>query len=285
MRGQDSDFNPVTSTQSIRIRLPPVGGGAMAFLPTTAASARQLPLLSNSGGGHKLAFRMKRSFSYQWALGSILAGWLASAPSGLAQDLQPISLPPPQMTGGKPLMQALKERQTVRDFSPASLPPQVLSDLLWAGDGINRPEIAHRTAPSAMNSQEIDLYVATTEGIYVYDAKGNRMEAVASGDIRARTGGQDFVKVAPVALILVADLTRLTKAKPEDKARYATIDAGYISQNIYLFCASAGLATVVHETDRTGLREALHLKPDQKIIIAQSVGYPKATPASNGSVR
>lgn len=189
------------------------------------------------------------------------------------------------MTGGKPLMQALKERQTVRDFSPASLPPQVLSDLLWAGDGINRPEISHRTAPSALNSQEIDIYVATATGIYVYDAKGNRMMPVGLGDIRVRTGGQDYVKVAPVALILVADLTRLTKAKPEDKEWLATIDAGYISQNIYLFCASAGLATVVHETDRIGMREALHLKPDQKIIIAQSVGYPKPTSASRGSVR
>jgi nitroreductase len=224
---------------------------------------------------------MKRLFFFQWALGSILAAWLASALPGLAQDLPSISLPPPQMTGGKPLMQALKERQTVREISPAHLPPQVLSDLLWAGNGINRPEIAHRTAPSAMNSQEIDIYVAITEGIYVYDAKGNRMEPVASGDIRARTGGQDFVKVAPVALILVADLTRMTKVQPEDKERYATIDAGFISQNIYLFCSSAGLATVVHETDRTGLREALHLKPDQKIIIAQSVGYPKAKPASS----
>jgi nitroreductase len=228
---------------------------------------------------------MKRSFFFRWALGSILAGWLASALPGLAQDLQPISLPPPHMTGGKPLMQALKERQTLRDFSPARLPPQVLSDLLWAGNGINRPDIAHRTAPSAMNSQEIDIYVATAQGIYVYDAKGNRMEPVVAGDIRARTGGQDFVKVAPVALILTADLTRLTKAQPEDKERLATIDAGFISQNIYLFCASAGLATVVHETDRTGLREALHLKPEQKIIIAQSVGYPMPTPASSGSVR
>jgi nitroreductase len=222
---------------------------------------------------------------FQWALGSILAGWLASAAPCPAQDLHSISLPPPQMTGGKPLMQALKERQTVRDFSPANLPLQVLSDMLWAGNGINRPEIAHRTAPSAMNSQEIDIYIATTEGIYVYDAKANRMEPVASGDIRARTSGQDFAKVAPVALILVADLTRLTKTQPEDKERYATFDAGYISQNIYLFCASAGLATVVHETDRTGLRGALRLKPDQKIIIAQSVGYPTATPASSGSVR
>ena len=228
---------------------------------------------------------MKRSFPLRWALGSILAVCLASAPATLAQNLPSLSLPPPQMTGGKPLMQALKERQTKREISPAKLPPQVLSDLLWAGDGINRPETAYRTAPSAMNSQEIDIYVATSQGTYIYDAKANRLEPVASGDIRSRTAGQDFVKAAPVALIFVADLTRLTKAQPADRERFATIDTGFISQNIYLFCSSAGLATVVHETDRTGLREPLHLRPGQKVIIAQSVGYPQPTSSNSGPVR
>ena len=206
-----------------------------------------------------------------------------------AQQLQPISLPKPQIAGGMPLMQALAQRRTTRVFGDRDLPLQTLSNLLWAAFGVNRPrEVMQglgRTAPSAMNSQEIDIYVATTEGIYVYDAKGNRLEPVASGDIRVRTGSQDFVKVAPVALVLVADLARQTKAKPEDKEGYASFDAGCISQNIYLFCASAELATVVHETARTGLREALHLKPDQKIIIAQSVGYPKATPAASGPAK
>ena len=213
-------------------------------------------------------------------LALVLAGFLLSVLPGMAEDLRPVALPPPRMEGGKPLMQALKERKTVREFSPTVLPAQVLSDLLWAGNGINRPEIAHRTAPSAMNSQEIDIYVATAEGIYVYDAKGNRLEPVAAGDIRSRTGGQDFVKVAPLALIFVADLTRLTKAKPEDKDRYASIDAGYISQNIYLFCASAGLSSVVHELDRSQLGEILKLKPEQKIILAQAVGFPKEPSSS-----
>lgn len=188
----------------------------------------------------------------------------------------PVALPPPNTAGGMPLMQALKERKSAREFDAKALPPQVLSDLLWAGFGINRPENVHRTAPSAMNQQEMDIYVATANGVYVYDAKTNQLITVSSDDIRARTGKQDYVKVAPVALILVADFARMVKPKPEEKDRLATIDAGYISQNFYLFCTSAGLATVVHETDQTALREVLRLKPDQKIIIAQSVGYPKA---------
>ena len=138
----------------------------------------------------------------------LLAGLLVASLPGSAQDLQPIPLPKPRMEGGMPLMEALKNRKTAREFSPAELPPQVLSDLLWAGFGINRPENAHRTAPSAMNSQEVDIYVATAAGTYVYDAAGNRLVPVASGDIRARTGSQKFVKVAPVALLFVADLTR-----------------------------------------------------------------------------
>lgn len=195
--------------------------------------------------------------------------------AGSASAAEPIALPAPRTEGGMPLMQALKERKSAREFSATALPPQVLADLLWAGFGINRPENGHRTAPSAMNQQEIDLYVATAEGVYVYDAKANQLQLVVAEDIRARTGKQEYVKIAPVALILVADLARMTKPKPKDQERYATIDAGYISQNLYLFCASAGLATVVHEIDHSSLCDLLRLRPDQKIIIAQSVGYPK----------
>jgi SagB-type dehydrogenase family enzyme len=206
---------------------------------------------------------------------SLFAGLLIAAAPCLAQDLKPIPLPKPRMEGGMPLMEALKNRKTSREFSPAALSPQILSDLLWAGFGINRPENAHRTAPSAMNSQEVDIYVATADGIYVYDAAVHRLAPVAAGDIRAKTGKQEFVKIAPVALLFVADLSRLTKAKPEDREHYAAIDTGFIAQNIYLFCASAGLSCVVHELDRTGLSETLKLKPEQKIVIAQSVGLPK----------
>lgn len=126
-----------------------------------------------------------------------------------------------------------------------------------------------------MNAQAIDIYVALAEGTYVYEAQGHRLRPVAAGDLRRRTGGQDFVKVAPVALIFVADLSRLEKARPEDRERYANLDAGYISQNVYLYCASAGLAAVAHELDRREFPALLQLKPEQRVILAQSVGFPK----------
>ena len=205
----------------------------------------------------------------------VLVGAACLSVLGGAAALQPVPLPKPRMEGGKPLMQALKERRSTREFSTAKLPPQVLSDLLWAAFGINRPEIDHRTAPSTMNSQEVDLYLATRDGLYLYEARGHALKPVLSEDIRAKTTGQDALKAAPVALILVADLPRLSKAKPEDRDFYAAIDAGFISQNIYLFCASEGLATVVHDLDRPSLAQAMKLKPEQKIVIAQAVGYPK----------
>jgi nitroreductase len=204
-----------------------------------------------------------------------LTGSLLAAPSSPAAELPPVQLPKPRMEGGKPLLQALKDRKSVRDFKADSLAPQVLSDLLWAGFGVNRPEIDHRTAPSAMNSQEIEIYVATADGLFLYDAKPHQLKPVLSEDIRAKTTGQPTLREAPVALIFVADLTRMTKAKPEDKEFYAGIDSGFISQNIYLFCASEGLATVVHDLDRPGLAQAMKLKPEQKVVIAQAVGYPK----------
>jgi len=192
-----------------------------------------------------------------------------------ADEPQTILLPKPRMEGGKPLLQTLKERKSVRDFKTDPLAPQVLSDLLWAGFGVNRPEIDHRTAPSTMNMQEIDVYVATAGGLFIYDAKPHQMRLVGSGDLRARTTGQAELKQAPVALILVADYARMAKAKPEQREAYAYIDAGFISQNIYLFCASEGLATVVHDLDRASLAPGMKLRQDQKIIIAQAVGYPK----------
>lgn len=192
----------------------------------------------------------------------------------IAAELQPIILPQPQTDGGRPFMEVLRERKTIREFSTNALPLQILANVLWAGFGTNRVD-GHRTAPSTMNCQAIDIYVALPEGTYVYEAQDHRLRPVASGDIRARTGGQDFVKAAPVALIFVADLSRLDKAKPEDRERYANIDVGYVSQNIYLYCASERLATVVHELDRRELAARLNLKPDQRIILAQSVGFPK----------
>ena len=174
-------------------------------------------------------------------------------------------------------MEALQQRRTVREIKSEPLAPQVLSDLLWAAFGINRPENAHRTAPSAMNSQEVDLYVALAEGLYVYEAGPHQLKLVEAADVRAKTSGQPFATNAPLTLIMVADLTRLEKARPQTRLLYANFDAGCISQNIYLFCASAGLATVVHDLDRTVLRPSMKLRPQQEIIMAQAVGFPQPT--------
>jgi nitroreductase len=200
--------------------------------------------------------------------------WFLVALPLVAAELQPIALPPPQTDGGRPLMQALKDRKTIREISTNALPLQTLANLLWAGFGTNRVD-GSRTAPSAMNSQEIDLYVALADGTYLYEPQDHRLRPVISEDIRAKTGSQDFVKAAPVGLLFVADLSRMVKAKPEERERYAGVDTGYISQNIYLYCASEGLATVVHELDRRQLPSLLKLRPDQRLILAQSVGYPK----------
>jgi len=190
-----------------------------------------------------------------------------------AAETNLIPLPVPITSGGKPLMTALKERQSIREFSPRAIPEQALSDLLWAGFGFNRPEIDHRTAPSTMNMQEIDVYVVRADGIYLYEAKPHQLRQVATGDIRPKTGGKAELQGAPVILILVADQARMTKAKPETRDFYAAIDAGFISQNVYLYCASAGLATVVHELERPPLARSMNLRAEQKIVIAQSVGY------------
>jgi SagB-type dehydrogenase family enzyme len=192
------------------------------------------------------------------------------------QEMKPLELPKPQTDGGKPLMQVLKARHSTREFKPDKLPLQILSNLLWAAFGVNRPDSGKRTAPSAMNWQEIDIYVALPEGLYVYDAKAHRLNAVLEGDVRAATGGQDFVKDAPLNLVYVADLARTKDAGTEEKNFYSTIDAGFISQNVYLFCASEGLATVVRGTvDRSALAKLMKLRPEQKILVAQTVGYPR----------
>lgn len=206
----------------------------------------------------------------------ILFLMLISFTFATAQELKPIQLLPPQTDGGKPLMQVLKERKTIREFSSEKLPLQVLSNLLWAAWGINRGDLSKRTAPSASNMQEIDVYVATAEGLYLYDAKNQMLNQILAGDIRAFTGKQDFVKDVPVNLVYVADYSKMGDRPDEDKRFISGIDTGFISQNVYLFCASEGLATVVRgNVDKPALEQAMKLKPTQKVVVAQSVGYPK----------
>ena len=193
-----------------------------------------------------------------------------------AEGLKPVQLLKPQIDRGRPLMQVLKDRSSSRSFRTEKLPIQVLSNLLWAAFGVNRADIGKRTAPSAMSWQEVDIYVAMAEGLYQYDAKDHILKPILPDDIRGLTGRQEFVKEAPVNLIYVADFSRMGTAAKEDKDLYSAADTGFISQNVYLYCASEGLATVARGSiDRQTLSKVMRLRPDQKVILAQSVGYPK----------
>jgi len=194
----------------------------------------------------------------------------------LAQEPKSVQLPSPQMDIGKPLMQALKLRQSSRNFDTKLLPMQELSNLLWAAYGINRPESGKRTAPSAMNWQEIDVYVALPEAMYRYEAKSHSLVTVVAKDMREATGKQPFVKEAALDLVYIADGAKMRNANEEDQKLYSAADAGFIAQNVYLYCASQGLAVVVRGmVDRPALAKALNLRPEQKIILSQTVGYPK----------
>ncbi|MFC1541596.1 nitroreductase family protein [Candidatus Latescibacterota bacterium] len=193
-----------------------------------------------------------------------------------AQELKTIQLPEPQKTGGMPLMEALMNRQSSREYSTRKLPPQELSNLLWAANGFNRPDRNLRTAPTASNRQEQSVYVILEEGAYVYDAAANTLDPVVTGDIRKSAGKQDFVFIAPVNLAYVADLTKMGGNNRDAKIVTASTDTGFISQNVYLYCASSGLATVVRGMfDRDTLHNALKLGPDQYITWTQTVGYPE----------
>jgi nitroreductase len=191
-----------------------------------------------------------------------------------AQELTAIALPKPVTEGGKPLMQVLKERRTTREFSAEKIPLQVLANLLWAANGINRDD-GHRTAPSAMNNQEMDIYVVRDDGIFLYDAKANMLEPVIAGDHRAIAGKQDFVATAPLNLIYVADYARMGKTAEEDKRFYSAADVGFIAENVYLYCASDGLDCVVRGyVDRDEIAKLLKLRADQHVLLGQTVGYP-----------
>jgi len=174
-----------------------------------------------------------------------------------------------------PLMQALSERKSGREFSPQKLPLPVLSNLLWAAWGVNRPD-GHRTAPSARNVQEIDVYVAMSDGLFLYEPKPHQLRKILSDDIRAATGMNDYVKEAALNLVYVADLTRANLKEPDAIEFYSGADTAFLAQNVYLFCASEKLQVVVRGAiDRPALAKIMKLRPDQKITLAQSVGYPK----------
>jgi nitroreductase len=181
------------------------------------------------------------------------------------------------------LMQILKARKSVRAFGPEKLPPQVCSNLLWAAHGINRAD-GKRTSPTGWNKQEMDIYVATDEGLFLYEPKPHGLKRILKEDIRAVTGTQPYVKTAPVNLIYVADFSRMampTKSFPtlgdeEEKAFLSAAASGCIAQNVYLYCISEGLVTAVRSLiDRPALAKVMNIRADQRITLAQAVGYPK----------
>jgi SagB-type dehydrogenase family enzyme len=196
--------------------------------------------------------------------------------------MKSIQLLKPQMDKGRPLMQVLRERKSSRSFSSKELPLQVLSNLLWAAFGVNRPESGKRTAPSAVNWQEIDIYVAKADGLYLYDATANLLKPILSEDIRSKTTralqpSRKSIEEAPINLIYVADFSRMGwYVSTADKNLYAAAATGFISQNVYLFCASEKMGTVVRGlVDREALAKVMKLRADQKVILAQTVGYIK----------
>jgi SagB-type dehydrogenase family enzyme len=190
-----------------------------------------------------------------------------------AQTFEAIKLKDPELDKGKLLMQALKDRRSDRSFSDKELSIQELSNLLWAANGLNRPEEGKRTAPTAMNRQEVDIYVILKNGIYLYDAKEKMMSPVVEGDFRKQAGTQEYVGNAPVNLIYVSDLNKISSDKKVQDS-YSGVDVGFIAQNVYLYCSSAGLATVVRGSiDKETLSKTLNLKPGQVIILGQTVGY------------
>jgi len=206
------------------------------------------------------------------ALVIALGGWSRS----FAQDLSPVTLPSPRTEGGKPLMEALKARSSAREFAADKLPAQTLASLLWAAWGINRPD-GRRTAPSASNKQEIEIYVVLPEGAFLWDARANVLNPVAGGDHRAETGTQPFPATAPLNLVYVADMTKVSRpASDPQQMLNIGADCGFIAENVYLFCASEGLASVVRASvNKETLARTLKLRESQVIVLAQTVGFPK----------
>lgn len=220
----------------------------------------------------------RRFFSTFVLTAAAFAGRLPA--SVQADDTQVIALPQPQQNGGVPLMQALKTRKSNREFVERAMPQQQLANLLGAAFGVNREKDKKRTAPSAHNRQEIDIYVAKHNGLFRYDAFKHALQPVLKRDIRSLTGRQKFPAHATLNLVYVADFSRVKNVPRDAAIEVAAISTGAIVQNVYLFCASEGLATVVRGwIDKKALAKAMGLRDDQYILVAQSVGYsPNSSP-------
>lgn len=189
--------------------------------------------------------------------------------------LKTIELPAPEKSGGKPLMTAISDRASSRDFSEKEIDPENLSNLLWTIAGINRPD-GKRTAGSTRNWQSVEIYAVMKSGIYRYNAAENKLEPAASGDYRKLTGGQPFVETAPLNILYVGDMEKMDVPDPFKKALFFGADIGLMSQNGYLYCASAGLGTVIRGmVENDPLAAIIKLPANKKILMAQTVGWPE----------
>lgn len=199
-----------------------------------------------------------------------------TATKSFAQSPQPIVLPPPAMEGGKSLMQALQDRQSIRAYADRALSNQDISNILWAAWGVNRPKDDGRTVPRWRDAYLLDIYVIRADGVWLYEAKTHRLLFHMPDDLRGRTTtGQPFVATAPVNLAYAVDMSKITGELENDKNATAGATAGVTGQNVYLYCASAGLATVFRESVPPALAKTLQLGPGQVIQFAQTIGYPK----------
>lgn len=201
----------------------------------------------------------------------VILNWSFISVSG--QELKPVELLKPDKSKGKSVMQALSERASVRTWSEQPLSLQDLSDLLWAANGINRPDEGKRTASSAMNAQDIDVYVFREDGVYLYEATKHNLNPVIAGDYRSLTGKTD----APVTLVLISDISRFRAGDDVLKLGWANIDCGIVSQNISLFCAATGLKTRPRASfpGADKIKDVLKLKDSQHILLNHPVGYEK----------
>jgi len=217
-------------------------------------------------------------------VGLTLAAVLATPFGAFAEEAaipfvpgETVKLPAPRIDRGMSLMAALAARCSRREFDSQALGPQVLGDLLWAAWGINRPTEGKHTAPSARNWQDMTVYVVLESGVFAYEPVSHALVPKVAGDHRAATGKQEFCATAPVNLVYVSDSAKLETDDATRRERYAGAHAGFISQNVYLFCASEGLATVVRAMfDEQALSKALGLASTQHPILAQTVGSPAA---------
>jgi SagB-type dehydrogenase family enzyme len=187
-----------------------------------------------------------------------------------------VKLPAPRLLGGLPILEAFAKRHSTRRFDTRLLPQQILSDLLWAAFGVNRPDTADHTAPSWHGSKETDIYIAMKDGVWRYEPVTHELRSVMSADIRKQTSAMAFVATAPAVLIYVADRRRMAEATPDEHRLYAHVDAAIIAENVYLSAAAAGLGTVLlGSVDRDALGKTLSLPADQVVTFSQPVGFAK----------